>query len=323
MAKSNFSEKIINEIFSHSFTSQEERFSYLSAIGKVNGAVEYKNNRMNFNIYVPNMATAINVINTLKVDYSTEFELLCPKTKTNKGSGTKDYCVSVPAAITMIVMQDLELLKIKNGTPISFVNTVPEIAIKDQRNATAYLIGLYVACGNCFVPSLETDDIKKDGYHFEYSVSSEDHADSIIQLLSMFGIPAKKSERSQNFLIYLKDKDEILSMLGILGVVECVASLKTIINERLTANIINRNSICEAANLDKTFEAASKHLLAIGIIEETIGLESLSKELYDTAQARITYPRASLSELADILGVSKSCLNHRLRKIVELSEEGN
>ena len=129
------------------------------------------------------------------------------------------------------------------------------------------------------------------------------------------------SERGALRLVYLKDKEEILSVLAVLGLAESVLKLKSIIDERETANSINRVTICEAANLDKTYAAASRRLMEIGAIEESVGLESLTPALRDTANARMEYPQASLSELAEILGVSKSCLNHRLRKLAQIAEE--
>lgn len=110
-------------------------------------------------------------------------------------------------------------------------------------------------------------------------------------------------------------------MLAVLGLADSALRLRGIINERETANSINRAIICETANLDKTYAAASRRLMEIGAIEESVGLESLTPALRDTANARLEYPQASMSELADILGVSKSCLNHRLRKLSEIARE--
>ena len=98
-------------------------------------------------------------------------------------------------------------------------------------------------------------------------------------------------------------------------------ALRRIIDERETANALNRAVICETANLDKTYVAASKHLLAIGIIEDSVGLETLPPALQETARTRMEFQQASYEEMAEILGVSKSCLNHRLRKLVEMAEE--
>ena len=322
MSKSEFNENLVTEILKKAsqFNTQEERFSYLSAIGKVNGSIEYTNGRMNFVFSVPTVDIAMNIVDILKKDFPTLIEILMPKTKNNKGSGGKHYAVCVPNVITVDVMRDLGLIKMKDGEVIAFVSTIPELVYKSQKNTEAYFDGLFVACGAIFVPSMNENN-KKDGYHFEFAQQSEDLSDSLVQLLNIYGIHPKTSERNQNILVYLKDKDEILGMLGILGAVESAAVLKNIINERLTSNIINRSAICEAANLDKTFVAASKHLLAIGNIEEAVGLDTLPKELYDTAQARMSMPQASLTELSEVLGVSKSCLNHRLRKIVEIAEQ--
>ena len=131
----------------------------------------------------------------------------------------------------------------------------------------------------------------------------------------------KRSERGAASLVYIKDKEEILSMLAVLGLADSAMRLRGIIDERETANSINRAIICETANLDKTYAAASRRLMEIGAIEESVGLESLTPALRDTANARLEYPQASMSELADILGVSKSCLNHRLRKLSEIARE--
>ena len=100
---------------------------------------------------------------------------------------------------------------------------------------------------------------------------------------------------------------------------DSVLKLQSIIDERETANSLNRAIICETANLDKTVAAASKHLLAIGELKNRDEFDNLAPSLKETAQARAEHPEATLQALADILGVSKSCLNHRLRKIVELA----
>lgn len=152
-------------------------------------------------------------------------------------------------------------------------------------------------------------------------MDGEKFAADVAELLAVFGVHAKISERGALNLVYIKDKEEILSALALLGLAESVLKLKGIIDERETANSINRVTICEAANLDKTYAAASRQLMEIGAIEESVGLESLTPALRDTANARMEYPQASMSELARILGVGKSCLNHRLRKLADIARE--
>jgi len=74
-------------------------------------------------------------------------------------------------------------------------------------------------------------------------------------------------------------------------------------------------------NMDKTVDASIKQRSAIKLIAETVGLDKLSDDLKATAKARLKYEEATLSELANILKISKSCLNHRLRKLVKISED--
>ena len=165
------------------------------------------------------------------------------------------------------------------------------------------------------------DEEKKDGYHFEFRLEDEETALSVNGLLASLGVSAKINERGNMWLVYVKDKEEIVKILSLLGLGECVMALRRIIDERETANALNRAVICETANLDKTYVAASKHLLAIGIIEDSVGLETLPPALQETARTRMEFQQASYEEMAEILGVSKSCLNHRLRKLVEMAEE--
>jgi DNA-binding protein WhiA len=143
----------------------------------------------------------------------------------------------------------------------------------------------------------------------------------VSNLLASLGISAKINERGNVWLVYIKDKEEIVKVLATMGLGDTVMALRKIIDERETANALNRAVICETANLDKTYVAASKHLLAIGIIEESEGLESLPPALQETARIRMEFQQASYEEMAEILGVSKSCLNHRLRKLVEIADQ--
>ena len=88
---------------------------------------------------------------------------------------------------------------------------------------------------------------------------------------------------------------------------------------REISNKSNRQKNCDLGNLNRQVEAVAKQIQAIEKIEKSIGLEQLKPDLMQVAIARKENPETSLSELAEILNLSKSCLNHRLRKIVEIA----
>ena len=92
--------------------------------------------------------------------------------------------------------------------------------------------------------------------------------------------------------------------------------------EKDMRNIVNRRVNCEAANVGKTAYAALDQIRAIEKLEKLGILETLSEKLRETARLRKENPEISLSELAEMMNppVSKSCLNHRLRKLVKLAK---
>ncbi len=96
--------------------------------------------------------------------------------------------------------------------------------------------------------------------------------------------------------------------------------MNRIVEFKETRNNANRINNCSVSNIDKTVTASVNQVRAIEIISQTIGLQSLEKPLFDVAECRLADKNASMQELAERLGISKSCLNHRMRKINELAQ---
>ena len=105
-----------------------------------------------------------------------------------------------------------------------------------------------------------------------------------------------------------------------LGATNALKKAKTVIKDRQNKNDSNRRFNCDISNISKQVNAFIKQKEAIGIIQNSIGLGKLTEELKETCLARLDNPDSSLEDLASILKISKSCLNHRLRKIIEISK---
>ena len=88
-------------------------------------------------------------------------------------------------------------------------------------------------------------------------------------------------------------------------------------------NNLNRRNNFETANIDKTANAAARQLLALEQIQNTIGIEALPEDLRELAALRLENPDLTLRELGGMLRqpLSRSGVNHRLRRIVELAEQ--
>lgn len=294
---------------------REEIVAFLSALAKSCGSIEIAKKRYNLCFWLADYDEGLKVVELLKTLYPAEFELSLDKTKT----GAEACSVQVPSGFSKQAIEDFGLMKINVDEYLAFVEGIPQGVVTTIATKVAYFKGLFLGCGSVYVPSTSDQSEKRDGYHFELQLDDDLFADDVMELLSDLRINTRMSDRGEHKLVYVKDKDEIVKALATLDLADCVLKLRSIIDERETANSLNRVIICETANLDKTFTAASKHLLAIGELRNKDMFDSLPAQLKETADARADHPEASLSELAEILGVSKSCLNHRLRKIVELA----
>lgn len=294
--------------------------AFLAAVAKVTGSIEFSKRHMNLSLQLEGYEDAVAIVELFESLYPTQFEINAEHARSGIRAGKRVFSVRVPSGFSKQALIDLYLMRGSAENLTEFNSCVPTELFANHECTLAYIRGLFFCCGSVYVPSVGDDGEKRVGYHFELHFDDEDFAEQVRETLYDMRINAKISERGASRLVYVKDKDEIMDLLAMLGLVDSALKLQAIIDERETANSINRATICEAANLDKTYTAASKHLLAIGTIEESEGLDSLSATLHDTACARMEYPQASMSELAEILGVSKSCLNHRLRKLCEIAQ---
>lgn len=161
---------------------------------------------------------------------------------------------------------------------------------------------------------------RKDlGYHLEFVFPEKRAADDFRRLLDDAELLAKVVERNGCAVVYIKSKETISDFLSVVGAANALKKFSHLVEKRDEANNSNRAANCFSGNADKSATAAVRQVLAIRAIEETSGLDSLDAELKETAEARLNNPALSLKELAQRLGISKSCLNHRMRKIEEIS----
>ena len=83
-------------------------------------------------------------------------------------------------------------------------------------------------------------------------------------------------------------------------------------------NNANRAANCDAGNIAKQVKAASQQIAMIEQMQADGTLQSLSPKLQETAMMRVQNPDATYEELANMLGITKSGMVNRLRKIIQL-----
>ena len=176
----------------------------------------------------------------------------------------------------------------------------------------AFLRGAFLAGGSV------TDPNKR--YHLELETSHAQASRELQALLTDMGQQPKQVARGGYQVTYFKNSDQIEDLLTLMGAPLSAMALMNTRAEKELRNGVNRRVNCESANLDK---AAQEQLEAIRRLYELGRVEELSPQLKETVILRETYPELTLSQLAEEFDppVTKSCLNHRLRKLVELSKK--
>ncbi len=243
--------------------------------------------------------------------------------KVNRNFKNKErFDLTIDGLNNDIILKELGIIKsTENG--FEFSELGDKGFMKNENTMLAFFTGMFLGSGSLSVPSLDNEEKKSYGYHFDISVSLKTQADILAEILSNFDIFPKTVERNDMFIVYLKNSDTICDVLGLMGASKIVLDLQ---NQRVTRdvkNLANRQSNCIAANIDKTVEAALKQLQAIEVIQSTIGIENLPDVLAEAALSRLTNPEGSLSDLLKTLSVNitKGALAQRFNKIIKIAED--
>ncbi|EHL2506086.1 DNA-binding protein WhiA, partial [Listeria monocytogenes] len=151
----------------------------------------------------------------------------------------------------------------------------------------------------------------------------EEHNEAICALMNQFDLNARTLERKNGFITYLKEAEKITEFLSIIGATSALLHFEDVRIMRDMRNSVNRLVNCETANLNKTINAAVRQIDNIKYIQSTVGLEALPERLREIAALRIANEDVTLKELGEMLTtgqVSKSGINHRLRKLDQIAE---
>ncbi len=185
--------------------------------------------------------------------------------------------------------------------------------VESDCDRTAFLRGAFLAGGSVTDPAR--------GYHLELATGHESVCREVRALLLDMGFEPREVSRGGRWITYFKKSDAIEDLLTTLGAPLSAMGVMQAKVEKHMTNAMNRITNCDMANADKVTGAAAEQLAAIRTIEAGTGLDGLPPALQEAALLRIANPSCSLADLAQLAypPVTKSCMNHRLRKLVELS----
>jgi len=282
----------------------------VAAFIRMNGAASFSNKQISLDVQTENAAIARRLYTNLKQLYPYKIELLVRKKMRLKKNNV--YICRIREGAKPL-LKDLLIL---TGT-FEFKNEISPDLIKKKCCQRAYLRGAFLAGGSVNNPETSS-------YHLEIFSIYKEHSEALVDLMNKFNLNAKSIERKNGYIAYLKEAEKISDFLGVVGAHVGLMKFEDVRIIRDMRNSVNRLVNCETANMNKTIGAAQRQVGNINYIEKTIGLDQLPVRLQEIARLRVENQDITLKELGELVSgatVSKSGVNHRLRKIEEIADD--
>ncbi len=309
-----FSAKVKGEVCRIGELTREEAKAELSAVMKVSGTLSLGGNKqLSFRVTTENPSIARRIFKLLKQYFNIHTKLLVKKSNSFKKNNIYMVVISEEMGVRSL-LKEMGVLNSSEGI-ISLDYGIPHELLENEDCKKAYVRGSFLGGGSISNP--------EKTYHLEFVTHNEGYAEELSRLVNSYGISSKVIQRKGSFIVYVKEGEQIVDLLNIIGAHSSLLELENVRIMKEMRNNVNRLVNCETANLSKTVNAAIRQVESIKLIQKEIGLQRLPKNLRDIAELRLIYPDESLKELGDLLSppVGKSGVNHRLRRIEKIADE--
>lgn len=307
-----FNHRVKNELARREMEEECCLKAELTALVHLNGSLQVRQGNLALMVTTESPAVARRIFLLIKKIFNTNSEIL--SRKKNRFKKNTDYLVRVGQGTR--VKEILEGLQVATLKPEwSFNRQLNPGAYGLQHCCRAYLRGAFLARGYLNYP--------ENTYHLEINTDYETRVKELQGLLNSFNIQGSVTKRKNCFMVYVKDGPGVAEFLNITGAHQALFEFENTRIIKDMRNKINRLVNCETANLNKTVNAALEQLESIKILDRVVGLSNLPQSLRQIAETRIRHPEANLQELGHLVNppISKSGVNHRLRKINKMAGE--
>ena len=214
------------------------------------------------------------------------------------------YYATLEGTEVIKVLRDMKL----SGVPMRIDREI----IRNECCKASILRGAFLGGGSMI------DPVK--GYHVELVSNLYSLEKDLRQVFEYFELYPKVISRNGNNVFYIKESQQIENLLASMGAYSKMMEFVNVVIERDVRNSVNRRANFEAANATKVFQTAMRQQNAIKKIVLENGWQSLSPELAEVAKLRMESLDMPLSDMANRLGITKSGVNHRMRKLLQLAE---
>jgi len=269
--------------------------------------------KLNVMLLTENPAVARHYKRLIKDYFGTNASLVIAKTTILKKGHYYELMISADMNAEQI-LRETGILMVKEGCNYISDGIYSDL-IKTKCCRRAYLRGVFLGSGTISDP--------EKAYHLEIVCNSEILSSDVKKLINSFGLHSKSVIRKSSHVVYLKEAEQIIDFLNILGAHSQLLDFENVRIMKEMRNKTNRINNCDSANLDKTINASARQVENINLIEQARGLSSLPEKLREVARLRLENPEFSLIELSELMDppIGKSGINHRFKKIEEIAEK--
>lgn len=258
-----------------------------------------------------NPSTARRIFNIIKYLYDYHSEVSAKKI--DKLRNGHYYMVSLEDDATVDKMLRETGMMSDTENVFSMSKKIPKDLLDTSCCVKSFLRG-------CFLGSGSMSDPNKS-YHLEFDVHDEHLANTIHSLLRGYELNAKITLRKTTYVIYIKEAENIISLFSLIGSHSSLLKMENILILKNVRNNVNRAMNFENANSNKTVDAAQRQIHSIKALEAAGKYNTLPVSLKEAAELRLENPESTLSELSEISGnITKSGMNHRMRRIMDLAK---
>ena len=304
-----YASEVKKELTTLEISNPDNAKAELSALLRMNGSLGLKNQHFTLNVQTENAATARRILGLLQKFYRLPSEISVRRQMKLKKNNL--YVVRITKGVNEL-LDDLHIFE-----GFELLPTVPDEWLEPEGKARSYLRGAFLAAGSVNNPETSR-------YHLEIYSLYEEQAMQLSNLMNRFDLNAKVVERRSGFIVYLKEAEKIGDMMKVIGATNAMFRMEDVRIIRDMRNSVNRLVNAENANLDKTVNASQKQIDDILFLDEEIGLGRFPEKLREIAEVRLAHREDPLSALGKYVPsgeISKSGVNHRLRKLTKMADE--
>lgn len=281
----------------------------LMALIRMNGSVGLANHQLVLNVATESPAIARRIYTLIKDFYQIETDILVRRKMKLKKNNTYVVRLRYHARELLTDLGIIDGLSIREDVPMEL--------LKNDLMIRSYLRGAFLAGGSVNNPETSR-------YHLEIYSLYEEHNETIAKMINRYHLNARTTSRRSGYIVYLKEAEKIANFLQLIGATSAMLKFENIRIVRDMRNSVNRLVNCENANMDKVANASNRQIENIRLIDQRMGLNQLPPKLQMIAKTRLAHQEVSLKELGELVldgPISKSGVNHRLRKINQYADK--